>query len=149
VTDTRLLFDIERAEGCRLVGYPDGGGVPTVGYGHTGPEVYVGMTITQTQAISMLSADIDEAAAQAQTLPEWSALDTDCRRNALIECIFNLGEGHWKAEFPKTRAAIQAQDWSAAYSNLLNSPQWVRQVGAGRVNRLAMYFRDGWYPAST
>lgn len=37
-------------EGCRLSAYADQGGVWTVGYGHTGPGVHAGLTITQDQA---------------------------------------------------------------------------------------------------
>lgn len=33
---------VKSFEGCRLVGYPDVRGIPTVGYGHTGPEVKIG-----------------------------------------------------------------------------------------------------------
>jgi len=40
-------------EGCILTAYPDpaSGGDPwTIGYGHTGPEVSPGLTISQAQA---------------------------------------------------------------------------------------------------
>lgn len=151
--DQRLLHDIKFSEApggrAELVGYPDEGGVPTVGYGHTGPGVYVGMTITQAQADAWLEEDIEEANEQAAQLPEWASLNTACRRNAIIECVFNLGDGHWTAPaphgFPKTRAAIQRQDWVAASANLLNSPEWIKQVHLTRVQRLADYLLRGSY----
>ena len=147
--DQRLLHDIKFSEApggrAELVGYADGGGVPTVGYGHTGPEVYVGMKISQVQADIWLDADIEEANEQAAQLPEWASLNTACRRNAIIECVFNLGDGHWKTEFPKTRAAIQRQDWPAAAQALLNSPLWIKQVHLSRVERLAEYLQRGSY----
>ena len=39
----------EQFEGCRLTAYPDQGGVPTIGYGHTFG-VALGDTCTQEQA---------------------------------------------------------------------------------------------------
>jgi lysozyme len=45
---------IKRNEGCRLTAYRDVVNVLTIGWGHTGPDVYEGMTITQEQADQML-----------------------------------------------------------------------------------------------
>lgn len=154
MADPRLRRDIALAEapGGRpvLQGRLDTRGVPTAGYGHTGPDVVVGRLYTEQQCEDWLDADIDEAETEAQTLPEWAALDTDCRRNALTECIYNLGVHHWTAPpphgFPKTRAALQIQDWTTAAAQLLNSPEWVREVHLTRVARLAGYFRTGSYP---
>ena len=41
-------------EGCVLTAYADQGGVWTIGYGHTGPGVHAGLTITQDQADALL-----------------------------------------------------------------------------------------------
>ncbi len=52
---------IKNFEGCRLTAYPDpgSGGEPwTIGYGHTGPEVHEGLTITQEQADQDLQRDL-------------------------------------------------------------------------------------------
>ena len=52
-------------EGCRLSAYPDpaSGGAPwTIGYGHTGPDVVPGLTITQQQADALLQKDVADAA---------------------------------------------------------------------------------------
>ncbi len=35
----------KRSEDCKLVGYPDSNGIPTWGWGHTGPEVKIGQTM--------------------------------------------------------------------------------------------------------
>lgn len=45
-------------EGCNLTSYQDSGGIWTVGYGHTGPDVTQGMTITQAQAEQLFQNDI-------------------------------------------------------------------------------------------
>lgn len=49
---------IKGFEGCYLTGYKDIAGVPTVGYGTTGPDIVVGMKITQEQAEQMLRDDL-------------------------------------------------------------------------------------------
>jgi len=41
-------------EGLRLTAYQDQVGVWTIGYGHTGPDVYQGLTITQNDATSFM-----------------------------------------------------------------------------------------------
>jgi GH24 family phage-related lysozyme (muramidase) len=149
--DPRLDHDVRWAEAPGgkpvLVGYPDGGGVPTAGYGHTGPDVLIGRTYTAQQCEDWLVADLTRFSLRAQTLPEWTALDTPCRQNAIIECIFNLGDSHWYSEFPATRRSILAQSWQAAHDNLLNSPLWIKEVGIGRVTRLANYLLTGEYPS--
>jgi len=47
---TEGLDLIKSFEGCQLVGYLDVGGVPTIGYGTTGSDVYEGMHITAEEA---------------------------------------------------------------------------------------------------
>ena len=44
-------------EGIRLTAYQDSGGVWTVGFGHTGPEVVQGYTVTADQAAELLAKD--------------------------------------------------------------------------------------------
>lgn len=46
-------------EGCELKAYADAGrGVLTVGYGHTGPDVYDGLVINDAQAVALLTQDV-------------------------------------------------------------------------------------------
>ena len=52
---------IKRWEGLRLEGYLCPAGVPTIGWGHTGPEVRVGMRITRVKAERLLTADVQWA----------------------------------------------------------------------------------------
>lgn len=51
----------ESFEGCRLAAYYDAVGVLTIGYGHTGPDVYPGRTITAAEAESLLLSDVQIA----------------------------------------------------------------------------------------
>ncbi len=81
----------ELFEGCRLTAYQDVAGVWTIGYGHTGPDVSPGLTITQAQAAQLLQQDVASAAAcvnQAVTV----ALNQD-EFDALVDFVFNVGRG--------------------------------------------------------
>ena len=49
---------IKEFEGLRLTAYPDIGGVPTIGYGTTGPDIKLGMNITKAEAEELLRADV-------------------------------------------------------------------------------------------
>jgi lysozyme len=145
VAGPRLLADLQKAEGCRLVAYRDTRGFWTIGYGHLLDQSidWAGHTITQDTADQLLALDVDEKTTDAQTLPEWSQLDTPCRQNAVIELVFNMGLHTWTT-FKLTRAAIQAQDWQAAHDNLLIGP-WQSEVGPARSQRLAGYLLRGSY----
>lgn len=147
MADARLVADTRLAEGCKLVAYRDPRGFWTIGVGHLLDQSidWTGHEITQATADLMLSNDLDTKAFECSRLPEWPSLDTLCRKNAIIECVFNLGIGHWTAEFPKTRASLQAQSWAIASANLLHSPEWIRDVGLKRVARLADYLQRGSY----
>jgi GH24 family phage-related lysozyme (muramidase) len=154
VTDPRLVADISKAEGCPVdtatglpVAYKDGKGFWTIAWGHLLDQTidWTGHTITWDLARQLLALDLDEKTHEAQSLPEWASLDTPCRQNAVVECVFNLGVKHWTSEFPATRRSIQAQEWAAAQANLLNSPEWIAQVGRARVARLAGYLLSGSY----
>jgi lysozyme len=49
---------IKEFEGLRLKAYSDIGGVPTIGYGTTGPDIKLGMEITKAEAEDLLRADV-------------------------------------------------------------------------------------------
>ena len=87
---------IKRFEGCRLTAYPDpatGGEPVTIGYGHCGPEVKSGMTISQAIADAYLVKDVTHAAdalERAVTVPL-----TQGQVDALCSFIFNCGAGNF------------------------------------------------------
>jgi len=81
----------EQFEGCRLVAYQDQVGVWTIGYGHTGSGVASGLTITQDQAIDLLTSDVAASAAYVN-----AAVTVELQQNefdALVDFVFNLGRG--------------------------------------------------------
>ena len=88
---------IKRFEGCRLKAYKP---VPTEkywtnGWGHYGPDVKEGQTITQAQADAMLAADCQrfaDAVDNPAFCPLTSQLNAN-QRDALISFTFNCGAG--------------------------------------------------------
>lgn len=147
MADARLVADTKRSEGCKLIAYRDSKGLWTIAYGHLLDQSidWSGHEITQATADLLLAQDLDEHAFQASKLPEWASLDTDCRRNALTEAVFNLGIGTWTKDFPMAREALRLKNWPQAKLDVLDSPEWIHGVGLKRVARLADYFASGSY----
>jgi len=87
----------EQFEGLRLTAYPDPGtgGAPwTIGYGHTGPEVHQGLTITQQQAENLLARDIQTASDAVNRLVKFPINQNEF--DALVDFTFNCGVGNLK-----------------------------------------------------
>jgi GH24 family phage-related lysozyme (muramidase) len=157
--DPRLVADIKGSENDRLTAYQDTLGNWTCGYGHLMPipapgKSWEGFTVSQICADNWLEADLKRAITYARLLPEFSALDTEARQNAVFELCFNLG-GRWKG-FAKCRAAITAQDWQGAHDQLLwnvvptdSNPgvptAWESEIHATRAERIANYLLTGQY----
>jgi GH24 family phage-related lysozyme (muramidase) len=151
--DPRLVTDLKIAERDMLQAYPDSLGNWTAGYGHLLPpaapgQSWEGFTIIQSTADNWLEVDIRSAIKYAQALPEFSALDTDARQNAVVELCFNM-RGNW-THFKECRAAIMVKDWQTAHDQLLDS-LWSTQVNPdnfpnGRNYRIANYLLTGEYP---
>jgi lysozyme len=83
------FFLVRSSEGMRLKAYKDSGGVLSIGYGHTGPDVKAGQTITMQQAEHLLATDIAEAAEAVNRLALPCAQG---QFDALTDFVFNLGE---------------------------------------------------------
>ena len=83
----------EQFEGLRLEAYQDSVGVWTIGYGHTGPDVHAGLTITQEQASALLLQDAGTAVAAVNRLVTVPL--TQNQFDALVDFVFNLGSGNF------------------------------------------------------
>ena len=96
---------IESFEGLRLVAYDDLDpdrqlkpgdalkGTLTIGHGHTGPDVFIGQTITKTRAQELLLLDLQEAEAGVER-----AVKAPLNGNefaALVSLAFNIGLGNF------------------------------------------------------
>jgi len=78
-------------EGLRLTAYRDCGGVLTIGYGHTGPDVIEGKTIDEAEAETLLRADLQTAVACVNRAV--TAAITQNQFDALVDFCFNVGCG--------------------------------------------------------
>ena len=76
-------------EGLHLTAYADQAGIWTIGYGHSGPGVHAGLTITHDQAEALLAADVARAATAVKRLV--TAPLTQNQFDALVDFAFNLG----------------------------------------------------------
>lgn len=77
-------------EGCELQAYDDGGGVWTIGYGHT-RSASPGMKITQAEAETLLQEDLERFESYVE-----DAVQIDLNDNqfsALVSFCFNVGPG--------------------------------------------------------
>lgn len=82
---------IRKWEGCRLETYLCSAGVPTIGYGSTGPHVKPGMRITQAEADALLEKDVKRFIDVVDL--QITAKLTNNQRCALICFAFNVGAG--------------------------------------------------------
>lgn len=94
-TNTAGISLIKQFEGVRLAAYQDMVGVLTIGYGHTGPEVKAGMTITQQQADQLLAADLEKFETGVGQLV---AVPLNANQfAALVSFSYNLGLGNLRS----------------------------------------------------
>lgn len=79
-------------EDCRLDAYPDPatGGMPvTIGWGHTGPEVHMGLTWTQGQADAAFVQDLERFEREVTSLVKVPL--TQRQFDALVCFAYNVG----------------------------------------------------------
>jgi len=91
---TTAIDFIKKAEGLRLEAYLDGAGIPTIGFGHTGPDVKMGMKIDADQADDLLRNDMAWALDLVRTTVKVEL--TKGQHSACTSLIFNIGPGAWR-----------------------------------------------------
>ena len=87
---------IERNEGCERAAYPDpaSGGDPwTIGYGDTGPDVVLGLTITQAEADERLTRRLADEFEPKVSEAIGDAPTTQCQFDAMVSLAYNIGTG--------------------------------------------------------
>ena len=114
-----------RWEGLRLVAYKCPAGIWTVGYGHTGPDVVEGVSITAERAEVLLRTDMAVALSAAIVLCPSLSNGPAGRLAAIADFVFNLGSGRLKAS--TLRRKINDNDWDAVPGELR---KWV--YGGGK-----------------
>lgn len=140
-----LLAMIRKFEGLRLKPYRCPAGIPTIGYGHTGPDVRMDMKpISEADAEAMLRSDADAFYRAAGKLSPLLWLEGDAKHSAIADFCFNMGTTRYKASTLKRR--IDAGDWHGAAEEL---QKWVWGGGkklpgliARRAAEAALLLRD-------
>lgn len=124
-------IDLVKAfEGCILTAYRDIAGVLTIGWGHTGKDVYMGQIWTQEQADDELEHDLAGAAA---LLAIYSPDLANGAREALTDFVFNLGIGNYRTS--TLRQLVNVQNWVAVKAELLHWDHSNGAVVAGLLRR--------------
>ena len=89
---------IKEFEGCKLKAYLCPAGIPTIGYGHTGPDVKIGDIITQPQAEKLLRQDLEKFADGVAKAVGSAAMPrtTENQFAAMVSLAYNIGVGAFK-----------------------------------------------------
>ena len=110
---------IKNFEGCRLVAYKP---IPaekywTIGWGHYGPDVVEGMSITQENADEILVKDLEGYEASVERVCKYLPELTQNEFDALVSFTFNCGEGNLlRLTGNKTRTKTQMMEHIEAYN---------------------------------
>lgn len=124
---------LKQWEGLRLTAYKDSGGVLTIGYGHTGPDVKAGMTITEAQAEMLLMRDLsrfEQSVERSVKVPL-----TDNQFGALVSFAYNVGTSAFEGSTLLKK--LNAGDYSSVPSQLARWNKVGGKVLAGLTNRRA------------
>jgi len=98
---------IKKYEGCRLKAYKLAGErYFTIGYGHSGADVYDGMSISQAEAENMLRSDLVKFEGYVKKYVNDITL-TQHRLDALVSYTYNRGPGKLSAELAANCHTVQ------------------------------------------
>lgn len=124
---------IESFEGLRLTAYRDVRGIPTIGYGHTGPSVVPGMTITQDQADAFMAADLDFA--EQVVNQDVKAALTQNQFDALVSLVYNIGGANFYVSTVLRKLNQGTPDYVGAAEAFLLWCKTNGEVNPGLLNR--------------
>lgn len=132
---------IKSSEGCRLKTYRCQAGVLTIGYGHTGPDVFEGQEITQGEADMLLKLDL--ARFEAAVNKHCHTI-SQCRFDACVSLAYNIGEGGF-AKSSVVRLHNEGRYADAAQAFMLWNKvkgKVSRGLQARRAKESALYLKD-------
>jgi len=126
---------VKQFEGLKLDAYLDQAGVPTIGYGHTGPEVKIGMRIDMAEAERLFAQDLSKFEDVVRDTVKVSL--TENQAAALTSLAYNIGEGAFKGS--TLVKLLNLGDYEAAANEF---DKWtkvtvdgLKQTSQGLVNR--------------
>ena len=121
---------ITHFEGCKLYTYVCPAGVKTCCVGHTGPEVEMGQTFTQSECDALLAKDV---ARFEKAVVDLIDVEIDqCEFDSLTSFAFNCGEGALRDSTLRRR--LNSGELKAkVFAEEL--PRWTNQGLAGLVRR--------------
>ena len=115
---------IKNFEGCRLKAYKCPAGIWTIGYGHTGSNVYPGTEITQTEADSLLKTDLIIHCNNVSKLVKVPLNQNQF--DALVSLEYNIGYGAFSTS--TLLRLLNAKDYKGAAEQFA-----VWRLGGGKV----------------
>lgn len=138
---------VKTFEGLELTAYEDQGGVATIGYGHTGPDVYPGLRISVPGAEYLLRKDLAEAIDVVAT--EIGEKPTTSNQfSAMVSLCFNIGAGnflnstvlkcHSAGQYPTAAAAFLLWGKVTESGKLVTSDGLIRRRQAERALYLTL-----------
>ena len=92
VTSQAGIDLIKEFEGCELKAYYCPAGILTIGYGHTGPDVLLGMTITLEKAEALLVEDLHYFEHEVRKLINVPLKQQEF--DAIVSFTYNVGAGN-------------------------------------------------------
>ncbi|MNF24057.1 Lysozyme RrrD [compost metagenome] len=113
---------IKTAEGLRLTAYKDGGGVWTIGYGHTGADVREGLTIPLSEAERLLTRDLRVAENHVNGAVKVKL--TQNQFDALVSFVYNVGGEAFRSSTMLKK--LNAGDYLGAADQF---PRWNKDNG--------------------
>lgn len=138
---------IKTKEKLSLTAYLDDGGVPTIGWGHTGHDVQLGLTITLPEAEILFEQDIVEAETEVIRL----VVEPIAQHvfDALVSFEFNTGGLEFRQDGRLTQSrvliAVNQARWCDAVEELV---RWNNDGGEGVRGLLIRRLEEGLWFAS-
>ena len=118
---------IKKYEGLRLTSYLCAAKVPSIGYGHTGPDVQLGMAINEREAEQYLKGDLIRFEHGVEQLIDERQTNQN-EFSAMVSLAYNIGLGNFRKssvlkfhnEGDKKAAANAFLLWNKAGGKVLN-----------------------------
>jgi len=122
---------VKESEGLELRAYLCPAGIWTIGWGHTGTDVYKGLVITLAEAEDLLERDLRTSEGYVNSLVKVKL--TQNQFDALVSFIYNVGGGAFKGS--TLLRLLNAGDYKGAADQLLRWDKAKGKVLAGLTKR--------------